>query len=359
MLARVVGTVVVVPLGLLALAPGSGVRAEPYLAVRTGLKCAQCHVNRTGGGGRNDFGSAWAQTQLPMRPAAVRRRALNDWVSLGLDLRALVSGSLTESTPRTAVEMSEAQIQLEARLIPNLLALYVDQTLGPDRAVAREVFGLVERLPLNGYAKAGKFLLPYGWRLWDDEAVIRAETGFTYQTPDLGLEVGIEPGPLSWSLAVSNGSVGAAEGDDQKMITSSAVVTLPRFRVGASASRNGAPGSHRDVVGGFGGFRLGPLAVLGEADWILESFDAQADRDQFVAFVEGDWLVRRGLNAKLSYGYHDPNLDIVEDQRVRVRAGLEVFPISFLQLSAFFIRLDNAGDATDQDRATFEVHLHF
>ena len=34
---------------LLALC-AAGVRAEPYFAVQTGQKCAQCHVNGTGGG---------------------------------------------------------------------------------------------------------------------------------------------------------------------------------------------------------------------------------------------------------------------------------------------------------------------
>ena len=48
------------------------VRAEPAFAVRTGYRCSQCHVNRTGGGLRTPFGSIYTQTTLPARVLAWR-----------------------------------------------------------------------------------------------------------------------------------------------------------------------------------------------------------------------------------------------------------------------------------------------
>jgi hypothetical protein len=354
--------------------PLTAISAEPYLAVRTGLKCAQCHVNRSGGGGRNAFGNAWAQTQLPMRTVGVRSRSLSDWVAIGFDLRALgswnagVGEDLQGAVPATAIEITDAQVQLEARLIDNRLAFYVDQTLGPERAYARELFGLIERLPMNGYVKAGKFLLPYGWRLWDDGEFIREESGFTYRTPDLGVEFGVEPGRLSWFVAVTNGSVGASEGNSGKMISSTASFTFPGFRVGASAARNRGDGFTTELVGAYAGLSVGPVALLGEVDAVFDSFDdVNTNRkDGLLAFVEGDVLLRRGMNLKITHGFHDPTASIrsgveavAEDQRARTRVGLETFPVSFVQVSAFYTRLDNAGDGRDVDQVSLELHLHF
>jgi hypothetical protein len=344
-------------------------RAEPYLAVRTGLKCAQCHVNRSGGGGRSDFGSAWSQTQLPARSLATKSRRLVDWLGIGFDVRAKFDWALNEGvTPNTAFALDESQLYLEANLIPSVLTLYLDQTLGPDEAKARELFGMIAWKPLDGYAKAGKFLLPYGWRLWDDDEFIRSVTNFMYATPDVGVEVGIEPGPLSWFVSLTNGSFSGEENNNQKMLTSSAVLTFRRFRVGASGAYNSEPGRETGIVGGYAGFTVGPLVFLAEADFVFDSFEdpALSDRDQLVAFVEGDWLVVRGLNLKLTHGFHNPTAGLrdgtpidPEDQRARTRVGLEAFPVSFLQFSGFYTRVDNAGDGSDLDVITLEAHVYF
>lgn len=341
---------------------GAAARAEePHLAIRMGLKCSACHVNRSGGGGRSAFGSVYAQTQLPMRSTAVRNRALNDYLALGWDVRTVVSANVSRRSPQTAIDLEEANAYLEARLIDRVLALYVDETLGPGRADVREAFALVEQLPLNGYAKTGKFLLPYGLRLQDDLEFIRQQTGFTYDTPDQGIEVGIEPGPLSWFVAVTNGTAGAAEGNDGKQVTSSAALVFRDFRLGASGSYNEAEGpARRRVIGGFGGVRLGPLSLLGETDLIEDRSATGVEVEQVAGYVAGDLLLAKGLNAKVTYGYFDKSRAILEDERVRWRFGLELFPVGFARVAAFYtadIWIPQA--TTDGDRVSLEFHLHF
>jgi len=330
---------------------------EPYLALLTGFKCSQCHINRTGGGGRNAFGNVWGQTALPIKSFDVRSRNLSDWIAIGFDVRARFGAAVQTAEPQTQFEIPEAQVQLEAQVIPRLLTLYLDQTVGPEQAFTREVFVMAEWKPANGYAKAGKMLLPYGWRLWDDLAFIRSETGFTFGTPDIGVEVGIEPGPLTWVMALTNGSSGGSEGDNGKMLTGQAALVYPAFRIGASGSHNSQSSFTRDLFGGFGGFSVGPVAVLGEADWIREK--STANRDQFVAYVEGNVLATRGVNAKVTYGYFDPDLDVDEDQRTRMRFGLEVFPVNALQISAFYVWRDAPPSIEQTDMVTLELHFYF
>ena len=331
---------------------------EPHLSIRTGLPCSQCHVNRTGGGARTAFGSIYAQTRLPMRQSVFRGRFLNSFLSVGADARIATEVTSGDS-PDTGFGVEEANLYLEARVVPDVLTVYIDQTVGPGSATTREVFGLVG-LSSDVYVKAGKFLLPYGLRLQDDAAFVRQQTGFTFDTPDVGVEVGFEPGPLSVFASVTNGTQGAAENNDDKQVTASAALIFPSFRVGASGSHNDAPGSSRDVFGGFAGLGLGRVTILGEVDYIFDTFDTGADSNQFAAYIEGDVLIARGINLKATYGFLDPDRDIAENARTRVRFGVELFPVPFLRIAALYTMLEDIPQATtDRDRLTIELHGFF
>jgi len=346
---------------LMAFAP-SDLRAadEPYLSLRTGFRCSQCHSNRTGGGGRNQFGSLYAQAFMPMVKRPYQSRSLSRYLSVGGNFRVVASGFLSDATPQTTFGLTQATVQVEARVIQDVLSVYVDEIVGPGGASTREAFVLLEKLPFDGYLKAGKFLLPYGLRLLDDDEYIRQRTGFTYQTADQGFELGVEPGPLSLFLALTNGTQGASENNSHKQVTATGALVFPHFRIGGSVSRNDAIGARRDVVGGFAGFGLGRLTLFGEVDLISDTPEGGEKKEQLTAFAEGDFLITRGVNAKLTYGFLDPNSDVGENERTRLRVGVELFPIPFFQISTFYTRLDDIPQATtDLDRLSVELHAYF
>jgi hypothetical protein len=360
-------------LALVLWTPNLAAEREPYLAVRTGQKCSACHVNRTGGGMRNDFGVVYAGTTLPMTTEGFQfqNRALNDFVRIGADFRLTASALLSDATardaaPQTSLNITRANLYLEAKLINDKLTLYLDETLAPGGATSREFFALVDVPEIGAYAKVGTFFLPSGLRILDDEEFIRDLTGFTMLAPDQGVEVGIEPGRWSVLASVTNGSRGAAENNNGKQVTGTATWVGRRFRLGASASRNTQEGVHKDVLGGFGGVNVGNLSLLGEVDYVQGQGASNEGPDvkEVMAFGEGNYLIRQGVNAKVTYGFHDRDVDRPEDERVRARFGLELFPFPYFQVSGFYIFRDDIPEdlalaLPQRDEILLELHLLF
>ena len=80
-----------------------------------------------------------------------------------------------------------------------------------------------------------------------------------------------------------------------------------------------------------------------------------------VARVEANLLVHRGVNLQLVYGYHDPSTEVIEDQRLRLRAAVEVFPLPYLGCRVVAdigssVPQDEVGNA---DALLVELHGYF
>ena len=342
-------------------------RAEPAFAVRTGYRCAQCHVNRTGGGGRTSFGSIYTQTILPHR--LLRWREGGNLLPANPDARFGFGGDARFQylgvTPRggetsSSFEVAEANLYAEVRLVPRRLSLYLDEEVGPGGASARELFGLFGPRKWNGYVKFGKFLPPFGWRLPDDAAFIRQFTGFSYSAPDIGVEFGVEPGKWSVHVAVVNGAGGGSDNDRSKKFTLLTTRRLKNARVGLSASNNITGGVTITHAGLLGGLSVGRLTLLAEADWV-ESSQRTGTDTRWLGFFEADVLVTRGLNLKYTHDWIDPDRDVSTDARVRDSLGLEYTPYPFVQLRWFARRRDGPPQepGSRSKQVEFEVHIFF
>ena len=384
--------------------------AEPYFAVREGLRCSACHTNMTGGGKRTDLVSTHARDLLHYpnffgafsSPPEFFSGEVNKYVSLGGDLRASETAVFQDGKPgadgvfhgqvsndevfrgrleENRIEVTEAVLYGEVRLIPDYLTFYVDQRFQP-QVTNREAFALLHGLPWGGYVKAGEMFLPYGLQLQDDEAFIRGgrtngssslNTGFSFNTYEPGFEIGCEPGPLTLIAAVTNGPSG--DRDVRVTTTAYALFTdLPVVRnvlLGNSFSRVGPPSGEHTRFGFFTGSNLERLTVLGEVDFLSDSCHGSSCSavtqgrtfGRFAAYGEGDYLFFDWLNFKatVDYGDNDGTLGDTSDSENRVSVGLEPFLNRFLQPRLFY-RINNGirSDPThNQNLLVAEVHAFF
>jgi len=320
---------------LLGLLWGSVARAEPYISVRSGQPCHACHVNGTGGGQRTAFGSAYASGELSARPLLQEHfdpeLAIADGLRVGGNARFSArqfepddgDGNLEFATDR-------ASLYADFRLTPGL-DLYLDQQVAPGGSLNREAWARFTWD--NWYVKAGKFFLPYGWRLEDDTAFVRQATGINFATPDNGVELAYQSHPLQAQLSLSNGSGGGSETNDGKLIAFRGNWLGRLGQIGLNASYNDGDSAERTLLGVTAGLNTGPLVWLLEYDRVDDQLENGPDEQLDIALLEVNWWIERGHNLKLSSEWQ--SLDGGGD-RDRVSLVWEYFPFSYTQLRIGF-----------------------
>ena len=330
------------------LAPGAS-RAEPYLAVRTGQKCMACHVNPTGGGKRTEFGAIYSQTTVPAgrldiatgksvpvtgaaSEPSVWTGKLNDHVAVGGDLRAtLQNTNVPNSGDTAAFNQTTSQVYLEVKPIVDRLTIYLDERFAPGAATAREAFAMLWSSNRSAYVKAGRIFIPFGLRIEDDSAFIRQVSGTTFNSSDDGVEGGLELGPWSAVLAVTNGAGGGAETNNGKQVSGLVSFVRPEWRVGLSASTNSNDAADRNMQSAFAGLRTGPVSWLASGIYVTDEGASTGKLKQWAALFEGNIEAAKGHNVKLTYEYYDPNDDLANNDRERYSAVWEYTPFQFTQ----------------------------
>ena len=342
-------------------------RAEPYLAVRQGLKCAACHQNPTGGGMRTALGNSWAQNVLAEHRVDIPgvgpwMGSLGRFLSLGADIRA--SEKYTDVPHQDSIRESgfdEVRAYVQLNLLPDRFQLYLDERLAPGSNLRLESYARLWLWNRQLYVKAGQMFLPYGLRLQDDTAFIRQVPGINFATPDNGAEVGLDLGPWAAQLAVSRGTAGGPEIDSGKQWSLRVERVQPLWRLGGSFNYNDSSAGKRRMQNLFAGLRTGPVAWLAEADYIVDDGLGIGGRRQLVGLVEANWNFHAGHNLKLTAESFDPDRQLRHDQRSRFSLVWEYVPIPYLQLRAG-ARLYQGipqNDLQNRRLAFLELHLFF
>jgi hypothetical protein len=350
--------------------------AEPYLEVRAGAKCNDCHTNQTGGGKRTAFAHIHAHDilhdldLLPI-PAGVKpfNGDINSYVSIGSDLRVrnatvfqdegetvATNQAFRQSTTSNDTAVQEFEFYGQLDLWPDVATIYVDEDFNGG-ATNKEAFGLLRGfLPWDTYVKAGRFFPPFGLRVQDDDAFIRRRTGYTFDSFDEGGEIGTAPGPFFLVTSVTNGT--QADKDVAVTVNGYTLLTeLPTVRnvlAGASFARQS---DKRNIASFYGGSNLWRFTYLGEFDLITDRTPSTRSRhDHFAAYAEVDLLLLTWLNIRGTFDFVDVSGD---RNQTRYQIGTEPFINRVIQPRILY-RINN-GPADEPDLNTdelwFELHL--
>ncbi len=378
--------------GLLALLPQAA-SAEPYMALRQGFTCGDCHTNRTGGGMRNLTAEMHAADilKLPNDGLGVLPAHdewfspnINEWFSVGADFRMTETvlfqdepdenGEVDNNTAFRDLESNDfeteqATLYAHLRLIPGILSAYIDEKVAPGGADNRETFVLLEQLlPGEVYIKAGRFFPGWGLKVQDDDAFVSRTSGFNFDRTLSGVEFGRSGMGWNWSASASEG------GDDfeQLLMASSYYVwgetgPLNGAMLGASAARHEPSDLEALSYTAFGGFSCGALTVLTQGVYLdSELHETDEEDDQIVvdntawaAYVEANYLINGWVNMKVAFDYFEPDDELDEDARNRVSIGIEPFLDRFLQLRVFYRVYNGPEDdpTSNRDELTLEAHL--
>jgi hypothetical protein len=336
--------------------------AEPYLAVQKGLKCMLCHTAPSGGGKRTAYGNIYAQAEVPQHTLDLGdfwSGDLTPYLAVGGDLRGGWNRIDVPGQPKSEdTALQEFLAYLEVRPLPRYLTLYVDAKLRPEDPVVREQYLRLSSADKRWSIRGGKFFLPYGLRLQDDEAFIRQVSGINYNTPDTGWELGFEKGQWSAQLAVSRGTAGGPELDSGKQYSLRLSHVTPTWRVGGSLNFNDTNLGDRQMQNVFAGLRTGRVAWLAEFDHIIDDGTSTGRRKLWASLLEVNIAVKRGHNLKLTFEYFDPDVDVSENEQNRLSFVWEYFPIQFIQTRLGYRRYDGIPQNPAQNREQFFLELH-
>jgi hypothetical protein len=337
--------------------------AEPYLAVQTGAKCGQCHVNPTGGGERTVFGNLFAQTQLAANRidtgADVWTGEINRFLSIGGDVRAQAQYTKVPGSSSTDdFDLEQARVYGSANIIPQRLFIYVDEQVAPGGALNREAYGVYWSANHDWYVKAGQMYLPFGFRLQDQSALVQQVTGINMTTPDQGVEFGWERGHWDAQFAITNGTASGPETDHGKQYSGQLIYVQSLWRAGLAANINNTASGNRMAGGLFAGLRTGPISWLAQVDVIDDKSQPVSAGRQLATLAEANWRIMQGHNLKLTHEWMDPNRSVANDARTRYSILYEMTPIQYVQVRAGFRYSDGIPQAPSQHLKVGFVELH-
>lgn len=334
-------------------------------------KCADCHVNPTGGIVRNEngffFGKNVVSMISPRDEEFKLSPKLSESVLFGFDYRSQFMYS--EELKRTDFMDMSGSVYLSAALAPNI------DVIAKYDFVQRiwEGYGVAKILPNESYIKAGSFVPYFGIRLDDHTAYTRGgdygllfskgiAQGLIYNP--LYVEAGVEIGANLSDEVLLTASVGKPKSHSTfafdptytARLEYSPVIEKIQFTLGASyASTKTNLFSEvlkTNLYGGFAGIGYKRFTLMGEYD-IAKDYLASSTTTKAI-MLEATYNLMIGLDAVVRYDKLETGLTAGDNKFSHLIFGVEFFPYSFIELRPQY-RINYAGDSKE---GSFILQFH-
>lgn len=243
----------------------------------------------------------------------------------------------------------------------------------------RELFAMIDELPYQLYAKAGRFVPAYGLKLDDHTNRIRREFELDGSLPDArvtGVEAGFVAGypflqasyfgmnskyqePDAWNIFDLDSGTGYALNAGYRM---------EKWGAGASYLARRRPldeGGDTDSYGLYATLNPWafsahlPFVLQGEIDTGTRQRESGYNAKNRVYYGEVDWLAANGLNILFAYDWADPDLDVKDDHSGRYQVGAQVTPYPGVTLDGRLRMMQVATPTGDGTDFFLQLHLWF
>ncbi|HEY6952964.1 MAG TPA: hypothetical protein VI758_11185 [Bacteroidota bacterium] len=360
--------------------------ALPKYASRTGFKCGACHVNPTGKGMRNEYGSTYGRDDITL-PTYKNLTDYDDFstklgpsLSFGGDYRSMFYYE-TQNHASTFFQM-QAAFYLDFR-VNKMFQIYADKDFLGDA----EIFGLARILPMDGYIKVGRFVPAYGTKVDDHNYFIRGgpynpgvqfagqfpagyPTGLRFGelSEDTGLELGFAPSIFTFNAGVFDGFPGVSLPTTGTKNKSFALRGDARFRLadinwnfGGSYYDSPTATNRQTFYGVFGALTVFEnLTLTSEMDYVEHAQPALPTTVGLMWWNELNWVVYQGIDLKLAYESYDPDKDIKNGIFSQVTVGAEFFLLSGVEVRPLYrLNINTVPNTNNKSTNEFVLLFHF
>jgi len=344
----------------------------PRYSLQEATSCMSCHVNPTGSGMRNDYGSnIYALEELPLERYVSKGDEdwdgyINDNIQIGGDFRiqAFKDGEDENIFPMQADIYANIDINKKANLF-----FKVDLS----RHLSDEYFVLLKDVFQNTWMKVGQSLPNYGLRLDDHTSFIRGgNVNSIFSDNDTEYDEGlffdisndspvlIEMGTKFNSLYVTFGMANnyITDGSLDGIINFSSSINS-YFQLDDLSILTGVSYMKESEVKSyslFGGFSVEKLSLLFEMDKVENWIQ---DLDSYAAMLQMTYEPIQGIHLLAKYDFFDRNYDILGGTVGRKTLGFELYPLNMLEVDFQLRQYEIENIATNGTKDTeFLIQVH-